>query len=382
VNPELDNGRFARQRDRRRTALLPETTTVVEIGESVPTAVCGRYLERLGARVTRVLPGDAPPVLDCLPPQIGGGDQTRSAVAEWLRHGKSLRDISLDDAEGRAELDDLVRSADVVLIAGTTAEWASRGLSLEHVRTVASGAVTGQITPWGDEGARSTLRGGELLAQAAGGLMNLVGRSDREPVRMGGHPMQSAAGLLALDGVMIGLFHRQNTGQGSFFATSEFESTAHVEWKIASAVQSGRARERRGDEGGGPVVVQTRDGHFGFFFVPRNWSAVKAIVGDPRLDDERFSTPAGRAANATEYEAIMAKALGSMSKKDLYHRAQELNIPAGYVATMTDLLESPQYRSRAFFETIEIPGVGVGEIPDAPWQVFTHDDPALEGAPV
>jgi crotonobetainyl-CoA:carnitine CoA-transferase CaiB-like acyl-CoA transferase len=63
-----------------------------------------------------------------------------------------------------------------------------------------------------------------------------------------------------------------------------------------------------------------------------------------------------------------------MSKKDLYHATQAHGIPAGYVATITDLIESPQYVSRGFFEPVEVPGVGEGLLPDAPWQVFGPED--------
>ncbi|MDQ0691330.1 CoA transferase [Arthrobacter sp. W4I7] len=363
----------------RKTALLPGVTKVVELGERVSTAVSGRYLERLGATVTRVLPAHEASELAALGPWIGEGANARSAVAEWLRHGKSLLQVDFTSADERAGLETLLGEADVILVAGTTAEWDARGISLERVREVAPKAVIGQITPWGDSGPYSGLRGGEFMAQAAGGLLNLVGQADREPVRLGGYPTQATAGLLALDGVVIGLFRRQSTGEGYQFQTSEFESVAHLEWKIASATQSGRRREQRGDEGGGPVVVRTRDGHFGCFFIPPNWADLKAIIGDPRLDDEKFSTPKLRAAHEKEFREVIQGATLTRAKKELYHQAQERGIPAGHVATMTDLIESPQYRVRDFFQRITIAGVGEGEIPDAPWQVLMSDSFDTEG---
>jgi crotonobetainyl-CoA:carnitine CoA-transferase CaiB-like acyl-CoA transferase len=355
----------------RRTALLPADLRVVELGESIATAVCGRFLERLGLSVTRVLPAGETGVLDLLSPRIGEGADERSAISEWLRHGKTLAELDVDSNDGKARLDALIADADVVLVTGTTAQWSERGISLAHVRHLAASAVLGHVTPWGDTGPYSHLRGGELVAQAAGGLLNLLGRADREPVRLGGHPMQSVTGLLALDGVLIGLFRKQSTGEGSSFAISEFEATAHLEWKIASSHQAGRPRERRGDEGGGPLVADTKDGHFGLFFTPPNWPAVKELIGDPRLEDERFADTRGRATHQQELARIVNETTRSQSKTDLYHRAQARGIPAGHVATMTDLLDSAQYRSREAFQQIEIDGIGVGRIPDAPWQVLS-----------
>lgn len=364
----------------RPTALLPRSTKVVELGESVATATAGRYLERLGAQVTRVLPTSMRSELAGLGAKIGEGGRARPAAQEWLRHGKVLVSLDPSAMAGRHELDMLLMEADVVLIAGTSALWERAGAPVEHIRAMAPGAVIGQITRWRDTDADQNDRGGELQAQAAGGLMNLIGVLEREPVRLGGHPMQATTGLLALDGVMIGLFRRQNTGKGAFFTTSEFESVAYVEWKIASAVQSGRPRELRGDDGGGPVTVRAKDGHFALFFTPPTWKHVKTIIGDPRLDEPRFADDRSRAEHQAELAEIIEETTRTMAKKDLYQQAQALGVPAGHVATMTDLLDSPQYAARDFFQTVEIEGVGTGKIPDAPWQVLTPDNLKTRGA--
>jgi crotonobetainyl-CoA:carnitine CoA-transferase CaiB-like acyl-CoA transferase len=365
----------------RTTQLLPPGTTVVELGERVSTSLCGRFLQRMGASVTRVQPAGAPAGLDHFEPRIGAGEQERSATAEWLRHDKTLLDLDLSTPRGHEQLQQVLHDADVVLVAGTSQAWEDRGIPLARLREWAPQAVIGQITPWGDTGPYTGLRDGELLLQAAGGFLNLVGTSDREPVRLGGRPMQAAAGLLALDGVLIGLFRRQNTGQPARFHTSEFETVAHLEWKIASAVQSGRPRERRGNDGGGPVVVSTPDGHFACFFVPKDWPQVKEVLQDPRLEDEKFADRRRREAHLVEYTAIVQDAVRGRSKKDLYHRAQGRGIPAGYVATISDLLASQQYRSRSFFRDVDVDGIGRGALPDAPWQVFTTDSLDVEGTP-
>jgi crotonobetainyl-CoA:carnitine CoA-transferase CaiB-like acyl-CoA transferase len=355
----------------RHTALLPASIRVVELGDAVATGLTGRYLLRLGAQVTCVLPVGGPAETSELGPTIGIGESAGSAVAAWLHAGKDLVSADLAGAHGRTRLELLLGQADVVLIAGTSAEWNSYGASVPYIRSCAPTAVIGQISHWGDAGPYADLPGSELLVQAAGGLMNLVGVLEREPVRLGGHVMQATTGLLALDGVMIGLFRRSNTGQGAFFTTSVFEATAHLEWKIASQSQAGRRRELRGEDGGGPVVVRARDGYLALFFTPRNWPEVKQLIGDPRLDDQKFHDRQMRARHQSELAAVIEETTRSKSKRDLYHEAQALGIPAGYVATMSDLLQSPQARSRHFFQSVEVHGVGIGEIPDAPWQVLT-----------
>jgi crotonobetainyl-CoA:carnitine CoA-transferase CaiB-like acyl-CoA transferase len=357
----------------RNSALLPGTLRVVELGASVSTAICGRLLFKLGAQVTQVAVAGEADVLDESGPFVGDDAHRTSALGVWLRDGKTRVDVDLDDPSAREALDERLRSADVVLVAGTDTEWSARGLSASRLSELAPTAVIGRISPWGESDEFADLPSSELALQAASGFMRLIGDLKHEPVRLGGHPLQSIAALLTLDGVMIGLFARERTGRGARFTTSEFEAAAHAEWKIATFSQSGLRRELRGEDNGA-LVLRCQDGHFAAFYIPRDWGVMKEIIGDHRLDDEAFDTPQGRIKNQTRLVALIEETTRTMSKKDLYHATQARGIPAGYVATVTDLLESPQYLSRRFFEPVEVPGVGAGLLPDASWQVFGSEE--------
>jgi len=341
----------------RNSALLPGNLQVVELGESVSTAICGRLLFKLGARVTQVAVAGGAHLLDQSGPFVGDDAQRASTLGLWLRDGKTHVDVDLDDETARENLYDRLRSADVILVAGTAAEWGAYSLSVDRLEELAPTAIIGRISPWGESEEAAGLPSSELALQAASGFMRLIGDLDHEPVRLGGHPLQSIAALLALDGVMIGLFARERTGRGARFTTSEFEAAAHAEWKIATFSQAGLRRELRGEDNGAQVL-RCRDGHFAAFYRPQDWGAMKEILGDSRLDDEAFDTSQGRIENQARLVTLIEETTKTMSKKDLYHATQAHGIPAGYVATVTDLLESPQYVSRGFFESIEVPGVG------------------------
>jgi crotonobetainyl-CoA:carnitine CoA-transferase CaiB-like acyl-CoA transferase len=371
----MNSPSFAGAPDRapRNSTLLPENLRVLELGEAVSTALCGRLLSKLGAQVTQVAVAGSPHVLDESGPFVGDRAHRVSALGVWLRDGKARVEVDPEDPTARGHLDELVRSADVVLLAGTAAEWSARGFSAERLEDLAPTAIIGRISPWGESEEAAGLPSNELALQAASGFMRLIGDLEHEPVRLAGHPLQSIAALLALDGVMIGLFARERTGQGARFTTSEFEAAVHAEWKIATFAQAGLHRELRGEDNGA-LVLRCRDGHFAAFYVPRDWGVMKEIIGDSRLDDEVFDTPQGRIQNQERLVALIEETTRTMSKKDLYHATQARGIPAGYVATVTDLFESPQYAARRFFEPVEVPGVGDGLLPDASWQVFGPED--------
>ncbi|MGY2032587.1 CoA transferase [Nocardia gipuzkoensis] len=88
-----------------------------------------------------------------------------------------------------------------------------------------------------------------------------------------------------------------------------------------------------------------------------------------RLDEDRFKDPAARAQHQAELAAVIEETTRTLSKMDLYHRALVRGIPAGHVATMTDLLTSPQARPRRRFNDDEYPSR------DNPSRVFS----SLEG---
>ena len=68
-------------------------------------------------------------------------------------------------------------------------------------------------------------------------------------------------------------------------------------------------------------------------------------------------------------------------KADLYHEAQAMKVPAGYVCDARDLLESPQYRARNFFVELDHPVAGRLTYPGLPLQLGGQSLP-LRRAPL
>src|SRR5688500_4746662 len=88
--------------------------TVVEVDGDLPIQFCGRALADLGASITKVEPVSGDP-LRREPPLTAKG--TSSVVFESLNGQKELAVIDRDSQEGRARLEQLAASCDVVIIA-------------------------------------------------------------------------------------------------------------------------------------------------------------------------------------------------------------------------------------------------------------------------
>ncbi|MGV9870535.1 CoA transferase [Rhodococcus koreensis] len=349
--------------------LLSASTTVIELGDSLAAAFCGRLLRQLGATVVRVEPPQGSPLESVAPFVETSTGEPVSATYLALNDGKEVVTADADTAEGLETIETLLRErGDIVLMSGPLQEWAERKLAPERIMELSSRAVIGRVTLFGDVGPYASSVGGELQAQALGGLMNMIGEPDAEPLRIGGYPAQYSTGLSLLTGVSLGLFRRERTNRGSSFSTSVIETVANMEWKTALTYRSEGKIAKRGWRHDPPLILRCRDGFFAFFYLPNDWPKVLEVVGDPRLLDDRFSTQENRNANRDELVEILSEFTGRFGKVELYHKTQAAKMTTGYMATMADLLVDGQYQSRQFFDDIEVPDVGLGQLPGAPWR--------------
>ncbi|MWA04851.1 hypothetical protein F8568_031670 [Actinomadura sp. LD22] len=346
-------------------ALLEPSIRVVELGESLAGSYCGRLLQQLGAGVTAVEPTRRSR-LRSMPPRLPGSDVSATYTA--LTEGKRIVRADFDQPAGRASIEELLAGADVVIMSGTLREWEERALSPADVRRLAPTAVVGRVTTFGDVGPYAQWAGGELQAQALGGLMNMIGEPDAEPIRIGGYPAQYSTGLALLAGISLGLFRKDNAGRGSSFSTSVIETVAHMEWKTAQTYAQEGKIAVRGWRQDPPLILPCRDGFFAFFYLPHDWDVVRKVVQDPRLDDERFSTQPLRQENRDELVAVLTEFTLRHNKVDLYHLTQAHRMTTGYVASISDLFADRQYLSRGFFDDVETPGFGPAKLPGAPWR--------------
>ncbi|MFF7477049.1 CoA transferase [Streptomyces sp. NPDC008092] len=309
---------------------------VVQAGDSVAAGFCAKVFAGLGARVTRIVPDQ------------GGTPYGDTQLFLYLDAAKEIRRANQTDGE----VAELLAGCDVLLVRDTLLlDWAETVTAFE---TENARLVVAEFGDFGDRGPQADWEGGELVWQAAGGLLALLGDPDREPLMLGGHQIAYSTGLLAFTGVMTALAHRDRPGapgKGQRLRVSGLETVAYLEWKGPVYYQAGGSLIPRGKESG-PVVLPCADGHLAFYYRATDWPRVLELFAfDPVLSEDRFATQGGRMAEQPELVARLSKITIQRSKYEWYQAAQTLNIPVGYVADTRDLVESPQYRTQEFIDT-------------------------------
>lgn len=366
---------------------------VLEAGSSIAAAFCAKLLAAFGAEVVKVEPPEGDPIR-----QVGpfAGDRPSpegSLLFLYLNTGKSS--VTLDPASrtGALLLEKLIGSVDIVVetadhrdggAAGgngrTSPDERASGLDAAALAAGHPGLIVTTISDFGEIGPYAGYQAGELVLLALGGLLNMVGEPEREPLRLGGYQAAFVTALSAFTGTLTALHRRDETGEGQVVSVSAQECVAYTEWKSSVYYQAGGQVRVRGGREAQWVVLRARDGFLAFVYQDDHWPAIVELAGDERLNDERYATRAGRVAHREELRPILEKWTVQHTKLDLYHTLQARGVPVGPVADVPDLLASPQYAARGFFTSVDHPATGAIPYPGVPC-TFDNARPPLTRAP-
>ena len=132
----------------------------------------------------------------------------RCSTGHMNRNKKSIV-LDLKTDAGRTTVLDLVRHCDVLLEnfrPGTLEKW---GLGPQQLEQINPNLVIVRISAFGQTGPLSQRPGFAAVAEAAGGMRELVGEPDRPPSRVGVSIGDSIAGIYAAFGAVMALFERE-----------------------------------------------------------------------------------------------------------------------------------------------------------------------------
>jgi crotonobetainyl-CoA:carnitine CoA-transferase CaiB-like acyl-CoA transferase len=104
----------------------------------------------------------------------------------------------------------------------------------------------------------------------------------------------------------------------------------------------------------------TRDGHVSIVaYTNESWDRIFALLDAPTfLDDPRFATAAGRAANLAAIYREMARLTAGFTTAELIDRCAAAQIPAQAVRDLDAMLDDPHLNAVGFFHRREHPSEG------------------------
>ena len=339
----------------------------------------GRLLGDLGADVVMVEPPGGTATRGMSPFANDIQDAERSLYHLTANANKRSVVLDLESAEGRAELERLVPSADIVIESYLPGHMEALGLGYDRLSTINPGVILTSITSFGQTGPYAGYRGSELVAQALGGLLYGWGDPD---VRPGMMPLDQAFQLAAQHAAFATLAavrYRRKTRRGQHVDVSAQEALAHILMTYSTyAARTDIQRRVGASTPFAPTnLYPNKDGYTLLMpGVPRHWAALVEWMDDPIFREEMWESLDFRRENYDLLDPAISELSMRYTKDDFTKEAQDRHIPAGPLTTIEDLAKHAHLQERGFFIDVDHPVVGkyktVGATADwseTPWRI-------------
>lgn len=333
---------------------------VLELGNYIAAPTAGRMLADFGAEVIKV---ERPVTGDELRNwRLYSGDT--SMLYRTINRNKKSIVLDLKTERGRDIVLDLVRHCDVVLEnfrPGTLEKW---GLGPAVLDDANPNLIITRISAFGQTGPMSQRPGFAAVAEAFGGLRELVGDPDRPPVRTGVSIGDSIAGIYAAFGTVMALFQREHTtvplDQRIVDVALNESILAVMESLVPDYLAYGVTRERVGGrmEGIAPSnAYPCNDGTS--IIVAGNGDAIyqryMTTIGRPDLAvDPDLQTNAGRWLRRDELDAAIGQWSSQLSRDEALKILDEAGVPSGPIYTAADICDDAQYEARNMIQHFDV----------------------------
>jgi len=337
---------------------------VLELGNYIAAPTAGRMLADFGAEVIKV---ERPVTGDELRNwRLYSGDT--SMLYRTINRNKKSIVIDLKTERGREIVLDLVRHCDVLLEnfrPGTLEKW---GLGPEELDRVNPELVITRISAFGQTGPLSERPGFAAVAEAFGGLRELVGDPDRPPVRTGVSIGDSIAGIYAAFGTVMALFQRERVkvplAQRVIDVALNESVLSVMESLVPDYLAYGVTRERVGGrmEGIAPSnAYPCADGTS--IIVAGNGDAIfqryMQTIGRPDLaEDPELQSNAGRWQRREELDTSIGQWTILHDRDEALKLLDEAGVPSGPIYTAADICVDEQYEARNMIQHF---AVDIGE---------------------
>lgn len=363
---------------------------VLELARVVAGPWAGQILADLGAEVIKVerMPagddtrGFGPPFVEA----AAGG---HLGAADYHACNRGKRSIALDfeSEKDRRVVRALSRRADVLIEnfkAGTLAKF---GLDYPSLAAENPSLIYCSITGFGQNGPYAHRPGYDVMIQGMGGIMDLTGEPDGEPVRIGAPHVDPFTGVYSVVGILAALVERQRTGRGTHLDVALLDTQVSVLGNQAlKYLVSGVVPHRMGSAIAGIVPYQafpTSDSHI--IIAAANdglFAKVCQVLGVPELAiDPLYRTNSDRERNRGTLIPLLSALTAKRMRADLLAKLEVAGVPSGPINTLADVFANPQVIARGM--RIDLPSAAAkdGVIPGVRTPLIFNGHVAVSNRP-
>ena len=266
--------------------------------------------------------------------------------------------LDLKNPQDHASFKDLVKVSDLLVSNARPGVMEKLGLGYEELRTLKPDLIFLAMTAFGHTGPQAQYAGYGAGIEAISGVLGLTGYGPGErPMRL--KEMDVTNGIVGAGAAMLGLLHRQLTGEGQFIDLSQVEAASSSligEFLLGYAVNgaqppmSGNRHDRYAPQG----CYRARGHDQWLTLVVRSdkeWNLLCTAIGRPELAaDPRFATESDRRRRHDELDQILEAWTAQQDAEAAMHQLQQAGVCAGAVLDTASLVNNRHLRERSYFQ--------------------------------
>lgn len=366
---------------------------VIEWGHTAASAFCGRLLADMGARVVKVEPPDGDPLRLAGPFPEGKPHPEKSGLFLALNTNKLGVTLNPIPETGRHIFRKLLEGNSVLIEDWSPGDLERWHLTYADLTRMNRGLVMVSITPFGASGPFQDYKATDLTLFHMSGYARAMVRTVEDPtaktpLRAQSHQVDLVGGLTAAVATAMALFRRSATQEGAFVDVSLWEAMCMINHSAFATMAYQQLGEMPRDEQvgvrGTVAILPTKDGYI--VISPREddqWTRWIDLIGNPSwAKDPRFATRSDRSVHWDELEPLLAQWTSQHSKEEIYHLAQDKQIPSFPMNTVADLFRSEHLRERAAFREVLHPVAGPLPYPTPPFRLGGQESAPDHPAPL
>ena len=339
-----------------------EGLKVVDLTTALNGPFCTMMLADYGATVLKIEPVSGEQCRSWGPIDEKSGE---SGFYNYVNRNKKGATLNLKSPEGLQLFYDLVKDADILVENYRGGVTKKLKIDYETVRKINPTIIYASGSGFGQYGPITHRPCYDIVAQAMGGMVNLTGFTDTDPVKVGPSVADHVAGIYLTVGVLLALHHRDVTGEGQQVDVAMFDTIfSLLENSLVKYTIGGYIPERNGnvDPSISPFdVYKCKDGFvaLGVGNDKLFKTFCQTIRHEELLEDPRFTTNEDRCNNyIPDLQNTIRDWCKDYAKGEIEALMDEAGIPCGPVLNVKEAIEHPHIQAREMMVHCEHPTAG------------------------
>src|SRR5271156_6637976 len=304
-----------------------------------------------------------------------GGDITRhsrqsvsvsgefSALFVSTNRGKRSLALDLKRPEAAKIMRQLIAGADVLVQNFRPGTMERLGLGEPPVRALNPRLIYVSISGVGESGPYAKKRVYDPIIQGLSGFADVQSEpKTRRPQMIRTIVADKTTAIFAAQAVCAALYARERTGEGQHIRLAMLDTMISYLWPEAMTQYTVVGHEAStADPTARPdLIFETADGYITAGTISDSeWRGFCAAAEQPDLaEDPRFSTPGGRAGNATERILLMAEIIKERPTADWLQRLDANDVPSAPVLRRGEGIVNEQVLARELIAEFAPPAIG------------------------